>query len=124
MSEFIDVHTFDGKLHGIFTPNGSVYTVEEKTSSFNKLITCLTNPIAIRTVEIMIRDQSECINNSNFQPENNLDASDILMEIVKWIDNPDVLKGLDEQLADAGNLGICPSGRCTRLLQIWLVYKK
>jgi hypothetical protein len=31
---------------------------------------------------------------------------------------------LNEQLADARSLGICPSGRVTRLLQIWLAFKE
>lgn len=59
---------------------------------------------------------------SNFQPANNIDASDLLIEIIQWVDNPDVLITLNEQLGDVKNLGICDSGRVTRLLQIWLAF--
>ena len=44
------------------------------------------------------------------------------MEICKWLENPDVLKLLNEQLGDAKKLGMCNSGRVTRLLQIWSAF--
>ena len=51
------------------------------------------------------------------------------MELIQFIDNPDFLICLNEQLEDTLNLGICPSGRVTRLLQLWsafsgVIYKK
>ena len=117
---FINVHTYDGKLRDIFTQNKS-YTTEEKKDAFSSLVKLLTNPSAISTVQVMIRDLDQ-VGGANFQLENNVDSSDVLMELVKWVNNPDVLKALDEQLADAQNLGICSSGRVTRLLQIWLAF--
>ena len=117
---FINVHTYDGKLKDLFTPNTS-YTIEEKTKDFSQLIQLLTNPAAIATVQIMIKDLDQP-NGSNFHPENNVDSSDILMELIQWVSNPDVLKALNEQLADTLNLGICNSGRVTRLLQLWLAF--
>ena len=117
---FIDVHTYDGKLKNIFSPSKS-YTIEEKKKDFSRLIQALTNPASIKTVHVMIRDL-DLPNGANFQPSNNVDSSDILMELVQWIKNPDLLKTLDEQLADTNNLGMCDSGRVTRLLQLWLAF--
>tara|TARA_B110000908_G_C9975358_1_gene323050 strand:+ start:152 stop:565 length:414 start_codon:yes stop_codon:yes gene_type:complete len=118
--KFMDVHVFDGKLKGIFTPS-RVYSVDEKTDAFNHLIKLLDNLAAVATVQTMINDLSFA-KGANYQAENNLDSSDILMELMQCVDNPDALKGMNEQLADARNLGICPSGRATRLLQLWEAY--
>ena len=119
-NKFINVHNFDGKLKGIFTPS-RIYSIEEKHTAFIHLIEKLNNRAAIDTVQTMIKDLS-ILKGSNYQQENNIDSSDILMELIQFIDNPDTLKGLNEQLADARNLGICPSGRVTRLLQLWSAF--
>ena len=119
---FIDVHVFDGKLQGLFTPSRE-YTLEEKRTALNQSLSYISNPFARQTVAIMISDLNKH-NNNNYQVENNLDSSDILMDILQWKDNPDVMNNLNEQLADIRSLGICTSGRVTRLLQIWLAFKK
>ena len=116
----MNVHIFDGKLKGIFKPSRT-YSIDEKKRGFTMLIGLLDNRAAVSTVQTMINGMG---GSGNFQPENNLDASDILMELIQWVDNPDALKGLNEQLADAMNLGICPSGRVTRLLQLWSAFAK
>jgi hypothetical protein len=118
---FMNVHAFDGKLKGLFT-SSRVHTKDEKKENFSSLIKILTNPSAIIALQTMINDLDQA-QGSNFHPENDVDASDILMEILQWINNPDILKSLDEQLADTRNLGICASGRVTRLLQVWSAYK-
>jgi hypothetical protein len=107
-------------LRDLFKPSKS-YTVDEKKEDFSQLIQLLTNPAAVATVQIMIIDLDR-IGGANFHPENNVDSSDILIELVQWVNNPDVLKALDEQLGDIRNLGICNSGRVTRLLQLWLAF--
>ena len=119
-NNFIDVHTFDGKLKGLFTPS-RIYTIDEKKISFSNLITLLTDVNAIYATQTMIKD---LVNDkgSNFHPDNNLDASDILIDILQSVNNPYVLISLNEQLADCKNLGLCNSGRVTRLLQIWLAF--
>ena len=119
-NNFIDVHTFDGKLQGIFAASGS-YKINEKKDAFSHLIKLLTDPAAIMTTQTMINDLAH-EHGSNYHPANNLDASDILMEIINWVDNPDVLKMLNEQLGDVKKLGICNSGRVTRLLQVWVAF--
>jgi len=119
---FINVHIFDGKLNGIFKQSKK-YSIEEKNGGLTFLIDKLTNIDAITTVQTIISDMTSK-QSGNFQPENNLDASDILIELIQWIDNPDILNGLNEQLTDIRNLGICPSGRVTRLLQLWTAFVK
>lgn len=121
MSEnFIDVHTFDGKLKVIFKPS-KTYKNYEKKIEFLKLINCLYNQSAIDNVNTMINDMFSEKGN-NFQPENNINSSDVLMELIKISDNQNVLVGLNEQLSDIKNLGICASGRVTRLLQLWIAF--
>jgi hypothetical protein len=116
---FIDVHTFDGKLNGLFKPSHK-YTIDEKDKKFKELIQLLSNPSAVKAVQTIITDLH---NGGNLQPENNIDASDILIHLLHLKDNPDIIKGIEEQLSDATHLGMCPSGRCTRLLQLWVAFE-
>lgn len=118
-NRFLNVHIFDGQLKDIFTPSQE-YTNDDKKIAFENLLPQLSNPIAIETVHTIINDIGKP---NNFQPENNVDCSDILMEIIKLTKDTDIIVCLDEQLADAKNLGICPSGRVTRLIQLWSAYK-
>lgn len=120
MSEKLSVHIFDGKLQGIFKPS-KLYSVDEKKEAFTHLIEKLNNQSAKMMVKIMITNLST-EKGPNYQQINNLDSSDILMDLIQCIDNTDVLKGLNEQLADIRNLGFCPSGRTTRLLQLWSAF--
>jgi len=121
-NSFINVHTFDYKLKGIFTPSRK-YTVEEKKESFTQLLEDISDPCAKQTVAIIISDMNKA-QSQNYQKENNIDASDILMDILQIEVGEDMMLNLNEQLADARSLGICPSGRVTRLLQIWLAFKE
>lgn len=116
-NSFIDVHSFDGTLKGIFKPSRA-YSKDEKIKMFRNLINKLSCGRASFTVEIMINDLSKVNSGENYQPENDVDSSDVLAEIL-CKDYTDLLPILQEQLADVVNLGICPSGRVTRLLQIW-----
>lgn len=119
-NNFINVHTFDGKLKGIFTPL-HVYTNDEKKTTFTQCLSLISDPFAKQTIQTMINDLTNS-GGSNYQPENNLDSSDILMDLLQWKENPDVIVALNEQLADVKKLGICPSGRVTRLLQLWVAF--
>lgn len=119
---FINVHTFDGKLNGIFTPSRK-YTIEEKKESMTQLLQDISDPRAKQTVAIMISDMDKP-DSQNYQKENNVDASDVLMDILQMGNDVDIMTNLNEQLADARSLGICPSGRVTRLLQLWSAFKE
>ena len=111
----INVHTFDGKLVGVFSPK-KICTIEEKFELFKKLLPKLS-PIAQQTVDVIMKDTT-----GNYQKANNVDASDILADILNRNESEyiDLLPILDEQLVDTKNLGICDSGRVTRLLQVWM----
>ena len=119
---FINVHTFDGKLKGVFTPLRE-YTVEEKKLSFTRLLQNISDPRGKQTVAIMISDMNKP-QSQNYQKENDIDASDILMDILQMNAGEDIMLNLNEQLADVRSLGICPSGRVTRLLQLWVAFKE
>ena len=69
-NNFIDVHTFDGQLKGIFKQSKE-YTVDEKKISFSHLTTLLTDLNAIDATKTMIKDLED-ENSSNFHPENKL----------------------------------------------------
>lgn len=121
-NSFINVHTFDGKLNGIFTPSRK-YTIEEKKESLTQLLQDISDPHAKQTVAIMISDMDKP-DSQNYQKENNVDASDVLMDILQMGNDADIMTNLNEQLADVRSLGICPSGRVTRLLQLWSAFKE
>lgn len=118
----INVHRFDGKLRDMYTPSKR-YTNDEKREQFGKLLKSLKDPHAIRTVSTIIKDLN-IKQGPNYQPANDIDASDLLAELSEMTNNPDVLKGLEEQLADTSKLGICNSGRVTRLFQLWVAYSE
>ena len=121
-NSFINVHTFDGKLNGIFT-HSRKYTIEEKKESLTQLLQDISDPRAKQTVAIMISDMDKP-DSQNYQKENNVDASDVLMDILQMGNDADIMTNLNEQLADVRSLGICPSGRVTRLLQLWSAFKE
>lgn len=113
-----NVHEFDTKLRNIFRPL-KTYTNTEKKDEFNKLILRLNDIYAKQSVKLIIEDLEEKIDNKNYQKENEIDASDILIDILHKKHN-DILPLIEEQLRDIIIFGRCPSGRTTRLLQIWL----
>jgi hypothetical protein len=118
----INDHQFDGKLKGIFQPHYK-WVNEDKIKMFNKLIQTLTDSYAIDTVRTIIIDLPHT-NGSNYQAENDANASDILASILSNDNWLPLLPILEEQLSDVKKSGICNSGRVTRLLQVWLCLPK
>ena len=114
---YINVHTFDTKLKNMYI-SIKQFSIEEKQSIFNSLKGQLKNPLSINMVNIIIKDLY-ISNGPNYQIENDIDSSDILADIMIYKDFKNILPILDEQLQDISSLGSCPSGRCTRLYQIW-----
>ncbi len=106
---FIDVHSFDGRLRNIITP--TKYSMVEKQTKYNILKEKLKNQNSIEMVNIIASGDG------NYQYENSLDASDLLVNIL-YKEYDEILPILEEQLSDMLNLGRCPSGRVTRLLSI------
>jgi hypothetical protein len=108
-NSFIDVHSFDGRLRNIITP--TKYSMVEKQTKYNILKEKLKNQNSIQMVNIIESGDG------NYQYENNLDASDLLVNIL-YKEYDEILPILEEQLSDMLNLGRCPSGRVTRLISI------
>lgn len=116
----IDVHTFDGALVNIFVPSFKMND-DQKREYFNLFQARLTNPVAQRSVQIITESLGTP---ANFQPENNIDCSDLLVEIINHKNCTDLLTVIEEQLSDIVTSGLCPSGRVTRLLQVWVSLEK
>jgi len=110
---FTNVHYFDGKLTNANGVNLETikYSDIEKINKYNILKKKLTQQNAIRMITIIESG------NGNYQQENNLDASDLLVNIL-YKDYDEILPILEEQLSDMFILGQCPSGRVTRLVSI------
>jgi len=119
-NSFINVHVYDGMLGDIFKPN-RYYTVEEKLILFGILHSRLQNPVSRNMLEIMTGDLHK---SGNYQAENDLDASDILADLINMGLTSDIISAISEQLSDIRQLGTCPSGRTTRLLQIWRAFRE
>ena len=123
-NNFLDVHLYDGHLIGIFKPlSPSPYSMEEKKHLLASLIENIQNPVSASMVQKILHDMIASTS-SNVQIENKLDCVDILVDILTRTNLEDVMDTLVEQLCDMNSLGTCPSGRCTRLLQIWLAFVK
>lgn len=117
----IDVHTFDCKLKDVFKPD-KMYDINTKNTLFLKLKTLLTNQNALDCLQTIINDLNQN-NGQNYDNKNNVDCTDILASIFDYINNEnnnDIFILLEEQLSDTKLLGICPQGRTTRLIQLWL----
>ena len=111
---------FDSKLINIFKPL-RIYSIDEKEKLFRNLYSQIENKKSLKTIEIIINDMYKTAGGDNFHPENNLDASDILADILSR-DYKDILSLIEEQLSDTIELGICNSGRVTRMLNIWMIF--
>lgn len=119
---FIDVHTFDGKLKNIFKPSRE-YTINEKRKCFVNLIRNVNSSGARHTITMIISDLNKN-KGPNYQLENDIDSSDILMDILENCEIDKIIVNLSEQLEDIQTMGSCSSGRVTRLLQIWLAFNQ
>ena len=108
---YINVHVFDSMLKGKF--QRKEYTEKEVNECWDVLKSKISNPYAMNTVDTIMSGIG------NYQVENDIDANDILIEIVKHKSFNDVIDLLEEQLEDTLKLGLCPSGRVTRLYQVW-----
>ena len=130
-NNFKNVHIYDGKLTSLYTPqnNGS----KSMTNSIKKdfllnFIEDIFNSYKInlsKPINLFIKGLEDN-NNSNFDKSNNIDSCDLLIDTLIVLDKKELLKPgegllevLIEQLNDFVNLGQCPQGRSTRLLQIW-----
>jgi hypothetical protein len=114
--QFRDVHTYDGQLKGMFFRE-STWSDAQKVTIFNCFKRQISNPNAISCIEMITNDLQS---GRNFDVSNQIDASDVLVHILKLsVLTDDMISILEEQLADCNNLGQCPQGRVTRLIQVY-----
>jgi len=126
----IDVHEFDGKLADVKVPPISDRV---KKAAYDMYEFVLNNDEKLKKAPFykdamegfkLIRDGGI---GANYDSSNNKHAEDIFTHIIaltaKSEDSTNILYTLSEQLADMAQLGRCPQGRCTRLLQIYLSMK-
>lgn len=115
-TDMIDVHQFDGKWKKEIK---SSFTPQEKINLFS-ILKELTD--CRRGLDLIIGSIQKA---ANYEPMSCLYADDILAEILRKsrkLDNKSRTKFfnlLSEQINDMYNLGRCPSGRVTRLIQIY-----
>jgi hypothetical protein len=111
-----NVHTYDTQLQNIFFPQHES-TTQKKIELFSKMINSMTNPVAKNMVSIIIDN----VKNKTNITHDGIEQSDLLFEIVMVFEKGDLtmIKEVEEQLADTLLSGQCPSGRITRLLQLW-----
>lgn len=117
-NNFKDVHEFDGKLKGKYEKMVES-TIELKRQYFNMFITYLNNEYAKNAVRNIISNLEKENGGENYQSENDIDCSDIFYDIIFHKNVKDLMGIIEEQLFDMQLLGLCNSGRVTRLLQIW-----
>jgi hypothetical protein len=119
---FEDIHNYDGKLNN-YEPIKN-WTKSEKKQIFEELIKMIpiANIVAINGVNLILKDMMQFEgNNPNFDNINNMDASDLLADLIQKIkDGNDVLSILIEQLEDMVLTGVCPQGRAIRFYQIFI----
>lgn len=113
---WINVHTFDNSLENIFFcqyfPNK-----DDKLTLFKKLKNSIENVYAKNMIEIMIND----FENNKVVIHNRVEQTDLLYEICMVYEKGDLtfFKEFEEQLSDIRLSGTCPSGRITRMIQVW-----
>jgi len=133
-SAFIDVHTFDGKWttqHNIET----TVSLENKNKLYkwyldvSKIYNTFTVD-GLKGIMLIMENTQQFSNNDHV---NKIFADDILTELLiisRKLEKAekkevliDLLKNIDEQSKDMFMLGQCPSGRVTRLFQLYSSYK-
>lgn len=116
-SDFINVHEYDSKLLNSFRPSKK-YSLEEKKHLFLILIKQLSKEESLNMINIIYNDMLKENHGDNYQEENKIDCADILAVILNK-DYIDLLPLIEEQLVDMYKFGKCPSGRVTRLFQLY-----
>lgn len=118
----VDVHIFDGHLNDTLLPYRS--KLEEikkmdlnvKREFINSFIDKFSNT-AKRTINLIYAG-------GNDEHTNSLNALDVLYLTLTVEADVSYMKNLDEQLSDVVNPGggTCPSGRTTRLMQLYIQF--
>ena len=118
----MDVHIFDGRLNDILIPYRpkleeiKKMDVNVKKQFINGFIDKFSNT-ARRTIHLIYAGGNDELTNS-------LNALDVLYLILTVEADVSYMKNVDEQLSDIVNPGggTCPSGRTTRLMQLYVQF--
>lgn len=122
----INVHVYDTHLSSVYDHKSEEkISRADKNQLFTDLNTKLSRPAAKQMVDIISNDMKNADDTGrqslNYDPSNNINCTDVLASILIKSNNTDLISLLDEQLEDMYNLGRCPQGRSTRLLQLYVL---
>ena len=118
-----NVHVYDTKLKDVYDHRSEIKISNNgKKKLITKLSTLVKSPEAKKMLNIIIEDIGNPLG-PNFDTANKIDCTDVLCSILIRKMSRVILNLLEEQLKDNYNLGRCPQGRSTRLLQIYQVCK-
>ena len=115
-----NVHIYDGLLQNKYKPT-KIFSSLEKLTFFQKFLSVSENDKAKQMVKVMMIDYNQDTSKDNL---NFIDWSNLFADLMSHESFDDLFLILELQLEDAFNLGQCAQGRSTRLLQIWLAFKK
>jgi len=126
----INVHDFDGSLHGRYVST-RVFSAEEQLAYLDAFIRRVSELDAqnARDACVMARAMKDRIRNGLTKDQtNDLDWANLFAEIMHHLaktereqrEDDGIWDMLREQLSDAKRLGACPQGLSVRLLQLWL----
>jgi hypothetical protein len=122
---FENVHVYDGRLVSQFRPKtdpSKLTDTAKKLFIVSSLSHLMPRSSGLKLILNGTRAQ-------NYQIDNNLDVVDVLYDVCYILTHPtftqqgDLIHTLDEQLQDMQQLGVCPSGRVTRVLQVWIAFE-
>lgn len=119
----VDVHRFDGHLKETLIPYRSkLKEISEISPDVKKLFINkfrdMFSDSAKRTIDMI------CTLTGNDENTNSLNALDVLYLALTADMESSYIKNIDEQLSDVVNPGggICPSGRTTRIIQLYIQF--
>lgn len=121
-NNYTNVHAFDGHWSHDIKTNTSM---ENKCKLFNSLYQDIKDlgvePTSLQGLILVVENSQKP---ANYDPINKIYADDILVEICKKLSytpdkRHDTLMNISEQLSDMYQLGQCPQGKSTRLIQIY-----
>ena len=119
MDQFKNVHEFDGQLRNIFNPQLVVDKEDEFLEAAKRVHELLESEEAKQCFRMIAFTQDA----QNFDSANQTHARLLLLVICSLIqthvEKKDLISVLSEQLRDCWMLGQCPSGRVTRLIQVY-----
>ncbi len=122
----LNVHKFDTHLAGIFDhKNETKYDVNNKIKLFTAVKYRMKREKARAMIDVIINDMKHSNGtktSKNYDASNKVNCTDILASILNKADHEFVIPVLDEQLEDMYNLGQCPQGRTTRLIQLYNLF--